>query len=131
MYRRLLAKIVPYAYTMFDNDGGTFSATDDDDDFPAPSEFNIAKLHSTLRQVMRDWSSEGTEKYAAVLLDLFLLYDLIGASERDQCYSPILREIERLYSHVPSNERHKLRICVPGKLILNLFMQQTSENGTS
>ena len=43
-----------------------------------PSEFDMDKVKSTLKQFVRDWSEDGAE-------------------ERRQCYQPIIDEILRLY----------------------------------
>ena len=56
-------------------------------------EEKMSKVRSTLRQCVRDWSREGEKERAA-------------------CYSPILRELERLY---PDRERRSaVRVLVPG-----------------
>ncbi|KAJ3338056.1 hypothetical protein HDU93_010054 [Gonapodya sp. JEL0774] len=59
------------------------------------SESDIDKVRSTIRQVLRDWSSEGTP-------------------ERDTCYNPIMEAIDRAFSEVPIEERASLRVLVPG-----------------
>jgi carnosine N-methyltransferase len=56
-------------------------------------EDRMSKVRSTLRQCVRDWSSNGAE-------------------ERAQCYTPILRELERLYPNAA--ERSTRRVLIPG-----------------
>ena len=56
-------------------------------------EERMSKVRSTLRQCVRDWSAE-------------------GAAERDACYGPILRELERLYPDRAA--RKDVRVLVPG-----------------
>jgi carnosine N-methyltransferase len=47
---------------------------------------DMEKVMTTLRQFVRDWSEE-------------------GAPERDDCYGPVLDEIQARYKHIPKNER--------------------------
>ena len=56
-------------------------------------EEKMGKVRSTLRQCVRDWSKEGEKERAA-------------------CYSPMLKELERL--HPPSSSRASVRVLVPG-----------------
>ncbi|KAM6501500.1 N2227 domain containing protein [Amanita muscaria] len=60
-----------------------------------PSENGMDKLRSTLKQLVRDWSSEGKE-------------------ERGACYEPIKDALLQHYSHIPEAERGNLRVLVPG-----------------
>jgi len=53
------------------------------------------KLRSTLKQFVRDWSEQGRE-------------------ERDACYNPMKDALAEHFSHVPLEERGKLRVLVPG-----------------
>ena len=45
---------------------------------PPASEFDMDKVRSTLKQFVRDWSSE-------------------GQAERQACYSPVLKEIQERF----------------------------------
>lgn len=69
---------------------------------------DIEKLQSTLKQFVRDWSE-------------------VGKEERDMCYAPILKELDRLYPKISDNNdsgldttgksnsvRNKIKILVPG-----------------
>jgi len=56
-------------------------------------EDRMSKVRSTLRQCVRDWSSNGVE-------------------ERNQCYAPILRELERVYPD--AGTRGTRRVLIPG-----------------
>ncbi|KAK2466532.1 hypothetical protein APHAL10511_001394 [Amanita phalloides] len=60
-----------------------------------PSENDIDKLRSTLKQFVRDWSAEGEQ-------------------EREACYKPIKDALLQYYSHVPESQRGSLRVLVPG-----------------
>ena len=53
----------------------------------------ISKIRSTLRQCTRDWSTD-------------------GAKERSTCYTPILRELERLWPE--RSDRRGRQVLVPG-----------------
>ncbi|EGT48265.1 hypothetical protein CAEBREN_32151 [Caenorhabditis brenneri] len=56
------------------------------------SEF-LSKVLSTIRQICREWSSE-------------------GLPERDACYKPIIEELNAIYPI--ESDRHDIRILVPG-----------------
>lgn len=58
-----------------------------------PNEERASKVRSTLRQCVRDWGAD-------------------GAQEREQCYSPIMKELERLFPDKAA--RSKQRVLVPG-----------------
>ena len=60
---------------------------------PHVDEEKMSKVRSTLRQCVRDWSKEGEK-------------------ERSTCYTPILRELERLWPVVGA--RAGVRVLVPG-----------------
>eukprot|EP00760_Papus_ankaliazontas_P017646 PhM_4_TR1735/c0_g1_i1/m.102225/K19787/CARNMT1; carnosine N-methyltransferase len=60
---------------------------------PEPLSLDIDKAYSTLRQFVRDWSSE-------------------GALERSLCYQPLIDKLTELYPNVES--RGNLRVLVPG-----------------
>ncbi|KAJ7763152.1 N2227-domain-containing protein [Mycena maculata] len=60
-----------------------------------PTDFDMDKLRSTLKQFVRDWSSEGRE-------------------EREACYRPMRDALLTHFSAVPVSERGRLRVLVPG-----------------
>ncbi|KAJ3212762.1 hypothetical protein HK099_007668 [Clydaea vesicula] len=56
---------------------------------------NIDKVRSTLRQFVREWSSEGEK-------------------EREDCYLPILNALDDIYKDISIDERYILNILLPG-----------------
>ncbi|TFK92537.1 N2227-domain-containing protein [Polyporus arcularius HHB13444] len=60
-----------------------------------PSEHDMDKLRSTLKQLVRDWSVE-------------------GKSERDLCYEPMKEALLQHFSDIPAEERRNFRVLVPG-----------------
>ncbi|TFK32167.1 N2227-like protein-domain-containing protein [Crucibulum laeve] len=60
-----------------------------------PTDFDMDKLRSTLKQFVRDWSEEGKE-------------------ERELCYKPMRDALLQHFAHVPAEERSNLRVLVPG-----------------
>ncbi|KAI5119470.1 hypothetical protein M0805_007204 [Coniferiporia weirii] len=60
-----------------------------------PTDFDMDKLRSTLKQFVRDWSEE-------------------GKVERDACYEPMKEALLKHFASVPNEERSKLRVLVPG-----------------
>ncbi|KAF7308312.1 N2227 domain-containing protein [Mycena chlorophos] len=60
-----------------------------------PTDFDMDKLRSTLKQLVRDWSAE-------------------GKPERDACYFPMTQALLAHYDNVPEAERRNLRVLVPG-----------------
>merc|ERR1719273_375637 len=62
---------------------------------PRTASMDIEKVRSTLKSFVRDWSSD-------------------GKCERDQCYQPILDEIERIFGHLNTAQRSGTQILVPG-----------------
>ncbi|KAJ7066398.1 N2227-domain-containing protein [Mycena amicta] len=60
-----------------------------------PTDFDMDKLRSTLKQLVRDWSTE-------------------GKPERDACYLPMTDALLAHFAHVPEEERRNLRVLVPG-----------------
>ncbi|KAK7055822.1 carnosine N-methyltransferase [Favolaschia claudopus] len=60
-----------------------------------PTDFDMDKLRSTLKQFVRDWSVEGTE-------------------EREACYKPMKDALVSHFADVPASERAQLRVLVPG-----------------
>ncbi|KAJ3603566.1 hypothetical protein NHX12_028311 [Muraenolepis orangiensis] len=88
----VLHAIVHNCIHMFEN--MEYGEEDDLKKQPPPSTFDMDKLKSTIKQFVRDWSE-------------------VGQAERDTCYLPIIREIQRLF---PSDQYDvsKLRVLVPG-----------------
>ncbi|KJA23747.1 hypothetical protein HYPSUDRAFT_184819 [Hypholoma sublateritium FD-334 SS-4] len=60
-----------------------------------PSEFDMDKLRSTLKQLVRDWSEE-------------------GQPEREAAYKPMKDALVQHFSHVPVDARHTIKVLVPG-----------------
>ncbi|KAH9829226.1 N2227-domain-containing protein [Rhodofomes roseus] len=60
-----------------------------------PTDFDMDKLRSTLKQFVRDWSEE-------------------GRAEREVCYAPMREALLQHFSDIPPAERHNLRVLVPG-----------------
>ncbi|KAG7445355.1 N2227-domain-containing protein [Guyanagaster necrorhizus] len=60
-----------------------------------PSDFDMDKLRSTLKQFVRDWSEEGKE-------------------EREACYGPMKDALLNHYASSSDEERKKLRVLIPG-----------------
>ncbi|KAJ7454340.1 N2227-domain-containing protein [Mycena galericulata] len=60
-----------------------------------PTDFDMDKLRSTLKQFVRDWSEEGRE-------------------ERDACYTTMIGALLTHFAAVPRAERPRLRVLVPG-----------------
>ncbi|KAL4248632.1 Carnosine N-methyltransferase [Abortiporus biennis] len=60
-----------------------------------PTEFDMDKLRSTIKQFVRDWSEE-------------------GKAERDVCYEPMKKALLEHFSDIPQEERGNFRVLVPG-----------------
>ncbi|KAG6829630.1 hypothetical protein H0H92_003963 [Tricholoma furcatifolium] len=60
-----------------------------------PTDFDMDKLRSTLKQFVRDWSEQGRE-------------------EREACYQPMKDALIEHFSHIPIEQRSNLRVLVPG-----------------
>ncbi|KAK0460511.1 N2227-like protein-domain-containing protein [Desarmillaria tabescens] len=60
-----------------------------------PSDFDMDKLRSTLKQFVRDWSEEGKE-------------------EREACYGPMKDALLKHFASSSDEERKKLRVLIPG-----------------
>jgi len=60
-----------------------------------PADFDMDKVRSTLKQLVRDWSEEGKE-------------------EREASYQPIQEALLEHFSDIPIEERHNFRVLVPG-----------------
>ncbi len=61
----------------------------------APTSDSLDKVHSTLRQFVRDWADE-------------------GEAERQRCYAPVLELVARLFPLDPATEVNRYRVLVPG-----------------
>lgn len=59
------------------------------------AEYGVDKIRSTLKQLVRDWSS-------------------FGSLERELAYGPIIQTVEERFGSIPENERNLVRILVPG-----------------
>ncbi|GJJ14703.1 hypothetical protein Clacol_008970 [Clathrus columnatus] len=70
---------------------------------PHPSETDMDKLRSTIKQLVRDWAEE-------------------GKTERDACYKPMMEALVKYYSHVPELERRNYRVLVPGAGLARLAL---------
>ncbi|KAJ7667264.1 N2227-domain-containing protein [Mycena rosella] len=60
-----------------------------------PTDFDMDKLRSTLKQFVRDWSVEGRE-------------------EREACYKPMKEALLTHFAEIPVSERGCIRVLVPG-----------------
>ncbi|XP_006455080.1 hypothetical protein AGABI2DRAFT_121027 [Agaricus bisporus var. bisporus H97] len=60
-----------------------------------PSEGDMDKLRSSLKQLVRDWSEE-------------------GKVERDVCYEPMKRALLEFFKDVKQEDRRNIRVLVPG-----------------
>ncbi|KII91865.1 hypothetical protein PLICRDRAFT_682358 [Plicaturopsis crispa FD-325 SS-3] len=60
-----------------------------------PTDFDMDKVRSTLKQFVRDWSREGIE-------------------EREACYKPMEDALLQHFSDIPFEERGNFRVLVPG-----------------
>eukprot|EP00906_Rhabdomonas_costata_P020597 RCo029998 len=60
---------------------------------PLASETDLDKVRTTLRQLVRDWGAEGD-------------------AEREQCYTPMLNELDSFFAS--ATDKAKLRVLVPG-----------------
>ena len=54
---------------------------------------DMDKVHTTIRQLYRDWSAE-------------------GSPEREACYSPVLQGVERLFADI--EDKGEIQVLVPG-----------------
>ncbi|PPQ96317.1 hypothetical protein CVT26_005680 [Gymnopilus dilepis] len=60
-----------------------------------PTESDMDKLRSTLKQLVRDWSEE-------------------GKAERDVCYKPMIEALVQHFADVSAEDRRKVKVLVPG-----------------
>ncbi|XP_054630828.1 carnosine N-methyltransferase [Dunckerocampus dactyliophorus] len=88
----VLQGIVQHSIHMFENI--EYGEREDQRKVQPSSTFDMDKLKSTIKQFVRDWSEA-------------------GQAERDSCYQPIIREIQRLF---PSDQYDvsKVSVLVPG-----------------
>ncbi|EIN14663.1 N2227-domain-containing protein [Punctularia strigosozonata HHB-11173 SS5] len=60
-----------------------------------PTEFDMDKLRSTIKQFVRDWTTE-------------------GEVEREACYKPMTDALLAHFGDIPTEERRNFRVLVPG-----------------
>jgi len=88
------------------------SSSDTRDWRGAASAEDMNKARTTINQLYRDWSAE-------------------GAAERDACYGPVLRDVEKLFGHAP--QRGNVKVLVPGaglgRLVFELCRQGYTVEG--
>ncbi|XP_072019814.1 carnosine N-methyltransferase-like [Amphiura filiformis] len=92
----IIKLIVKHTDQMFEN-SNQYSSSDCENSgsFPKPVlTFDMDKVSTTLKQFVRDWSSEGRE-------------------ERDACYGPIIEEIQRRFPSHKCNTSN-ISVLVPG-----------------
>jgi carnosine N-methyltransferase len=77
---------------IFENQNYEFSRKKDPK--KRPTEFNMEKVRGTIKQFVREWSTEGEE-------------------ERNSCYKPILNELERHFP-ITENNKYTIRVLSPG-----------------
>lgn len=90
---------------MFENQ--TNDPCDGKEDNSKTAQLDVEKVQGTLKQFVRDWSEE-------------------GEAERDQCYKPILEEIERLFGNLNTAQRSYTKILVPGAGLARLAYEIAS-----
>lgn len=56
---------------------------------------DMDKVRSTIRQLYRDWAAE-------------------GAAEREACYGPVLRGLDKAFAHLTPAKRSHVKVLVPG-----------------
>ncbi|TFY59989.1 hypothetical protein EVG20_g7589 [Dentipellis fragilis] len=82
-----------------------------------PSDFDMDKLRSTLKQFVRDWSEEVGER---LYPSLFLPASdgpgshARGKEEREESYRPLKEALVAHFADIPPGERHNFRVLVPG-----------------
>jgi hypothetical protein len=99
--------IVNSGVHMFDNSNSIQKAFDSSNPHSA-NEHYMSKARSTLKQIVRDWSSDG--QYKLINWNLYIV--CIGAEERRSCYEFVLNEIDLIYTNV--SERHNVNVLVTG-----------------
>jgi len=87
----MISKIMADVEEMFEN--VTHQVKEESDPRVRPSQLDMDKVQSTLKQLVRDWSSA-------------------GAVEREQCYTPIIKALTALYPDRGS--RCERKVLVPG-----------------
>ncbi|XP_066247911.1 carnosine N-methyltransferase [Euwallacea similis] len=88
----LIPLVLKHAYTMFDNVYSNMEILPEQDARILPD--GLDKVQSVFKQLMRDWSS-------------------LGATERKQCYQPIIEEIS-LNFPPDQCDRSQIQVLVPG-----------------
>ncbi|KAJ3113334.1 hypothetical protein HK100_002019 [Physocladia obscura] len=73
---------------------------------------DMDKVRSTLRQFVRDWSDAGKK-------------------ERHDTYHPIMEAIDKLYGNLPTEQRGKLKVLVPGAGLGRLAFDIAKEGYTT
>jgi len=93
----VIKEIIDGVERMFENQTHDQNTSDKDKECAKKrtAPMDIEKVHSTLKSFVRDWSSD-------------------GKAERDQCYKPILNEIDRIFGHLNTAQRSSTNILVPG-----------------
>jgi len=81
---------------------------------PRVSALDAEKVRSTLRQLVRDWSS-------------------LGSAEREACYSPILQRLDRLADSLAIHVSHRaqIRVLVPGSGLARLVWEIANRGFTA
>jgi len=94
----VIKEIIDGVERMFENqthDQQSTADKDTDESKLRTIPMDVEKVHSTLKSFVRDWSSD-------------------GKLERDQCYKPILDEIDQIFGHLNTAQRSNTNILVPG-----------------
>jgi len=79
-----------------------------------PTEFDVDKLRSTLKQIVRDWSEEVTILFLEPPISYTSFVFLQGKVERDACYEPIKEALTRHFANTPEEDRRNVQVLVPG-----------------
>ncbi|KAH1000663.1 hypothetical protein HUJ04_012967 [Dendroctonus ponderosae] len=87
-----IPQVLKHAYTMFDNVYSTMEVAQAEEVGTLAE--GLDKVQSVFKQLMRDWSS-------------------LGASEREQCYQPIIKEIVENFP-AETCDRSTIQVLVPG-----------------
>ena len=64
---------------------------------------HLSKVAGTVRQLVRDWTKEGQE-------------------ERDQCYAPVIKELQRVLPITPQN-KNQMMVFLPGSGLSRLMVE--------
>lgn len=101
--------VLKHAYTMFDNVYSNSEIPHPDQEIKILSD-GLDKVQSVFKQLMRDWSS-------------------LGASERKQCYQPIVEEITTNFPE-GKYDRSNIQVLVPGAGLGRLAFEIASKGFT-